>query len=102
MVGELGFPKGLISVERGIGSRRTDIVCYSKEMEPLLIVECKAVPLNEETIQQALGYNETLSAPFLCIANGEEIFTYWFEGKNRKSVPFLPLFKDLYAVFQRL
>ncbi|MBX7066844.1 MAG: type I restriction enzyme HsdR N-terminal domain-containing protein [Parachlamydiales bacterium] len=102
MADELGFPKGLISVERGIGGRRTDIVCYTKEMKPLLLVECKAVPLNEEAIQQALGYNEKMLAPFLCLANGEEIHTFWFEGKKRVSVPFLPAFKDLYAAFQRL
>ncbi|MBU6446435.1 MAG: type I restriction enzyme HsdR N-terminal domain-containing protein [Verrucomicrobia bacterium] len=101
MVGELGFPKGLLSVERGIGGRRTDIVCYTKEMAPLLLVECKAGPLHAGALQQALGYNETVGAPFLCLAKGEEVHTYWFEGTKRVSIPFLPCFKDLYAVFQR-
>lgn len=103
MVDELGFPKGLISVEcGGIGGRRTDIVCYTKEMTALLLIECKAIPLNEEAIQQALGYNEKILAPFLCLANREEIHTFWFQDSKRKSIPFLPKFKDLYEVFQRI
>lgn len=102
MVEKLGFPKGLISVERGIGGRRTDIVCYMQEMVPLLLIECKAVPLSEEAIQQALGYNEKILAPFLCIANEEEVRTFWFEKNKRKSVLFLPSFKDLNEAFRRL
>lgn len=102
MVGELGFPKGLITVEREIGGRRTDIVCYTKEMLPLLLVECKAGSLNEKAIQQALGYNDRVKAPFICLANGNELKTFWFEAGKLVSVPFIPVYKELYDVFQRL
>lgn len=98
MVEELGFPKGLISVERAAQQqRRTDIVCYTKEMRPLLLIECKAGAILEAAIAQAIGYNDQVKAPFICLANGDGATTFWFEGKERKSVPFLPQFKELYA-----
>lgn len=102
MVEELGFPKGLISVERAtLQQRRTDIVCYTKEMRALLLVECKAGAITEAAIAQAVGYNDQVKAPFICLANGEGATTFWFEGKKRKSVPFLPQFKELYAFSQK-
>ncbi len=101
MIEGLGFPKGLISVERGIGVRRTDIVSYTKEMRPLLLIECKACPLKEVAIEQAIGYNEVVGAPFLCLANESERITFWFEGGKRESVSFLPTFEELYGFCRR-
>ena len=77
MVQELGFPKGLISVERAISSRRTDIVCYTPGMKPLLLIECKAGPLEDSALNQALGYNEKIKAPFICLVNETEQKTFW-------------------------
>ncbi len=102
MVGPLSFPKSLISVERGIGGRRTDIVCYTKEMAPLLLIECKVELLGELAIQQALGYNQTINAPFICVANANELITFWFEKDSRVSVPFLPTYKELYEASKRV
>ena len=96
MVGALGFPKGLISVERGTRNRRTDIVCYTQQARALLLVECKAGPLGG-ALSQAIGYNETLKAPFICLANEVEEITCWFEKGKEVSVPFLPHFQELYG-----
>lgn len=102
MIVELGFPKGLISVERKIGTRRFDLVCYTKEMTPLLLVECKAGALNEAATKQVLGYNEVVKAPFVALVNGREMITLWHEQGRMASVPFLPSFKDLYEISRRL
>lgn len=102
MIAELGFPKGLISVEKGIGTRRYDVVCYTKEMAPLLLVECKAGALDEAAVRQAIGYNDAVKAPFICLANAKEMRTLWHEEGRMASVPFLPLFSELYAISQRL
>jgi hypothetical protein len=102
MIVELGFPKGLISVERKIGSRRFDLVCYSKEMTPLLLVECKAGAIDEAAARQVLGYNDSVKAPFICLVNGMEMVTFWHEIGRIVSVPFLPPFKDLYEISKRL
>ena len=95
MVELLGYPRSLISVERGIGARRTDIVCYTPDMLALLLVECKAEAIDESAIEQALGYNEQIGAPFVCVASANNVLTLWFENKKRVSVPFLPKFREL-------
>lgn len=102
MIDELGFPKGLISVEKGLGGRRTDIVCYTKEMRPLLLIECKAGELGMAAASQAFGYNDTIKAPFICLANSEEIKTFWQEQDQIASVPFLPPYIELYARVQEI
>ncbi len=102
MISGLGFPKGLISIEKGIGRRRTDLVCYTREMNPLLLVECKAGELSSMAMRQALGYNAALKAPFISLANSEEIKTFWQEKGKISSVPFLPMFQELYEIFRRL
>lgn len=100
MVQELGFPKGLVAVEKGFSNqgRRFDILCYanlSGTLAPLLLVECKAGSLSQEAFQQALGYNETIRSPFICLANQTEISTYWRQQGVWASVPFLPSYAQL-------
>lgn len=102
MIVGLGFPRGLLSVEKGIGQRRTDLVCYTKEMCPLLLVECKAKELDEAAIRQAFGYNAAIKAPFICLASPTEIETFWREGERVVSVPFLPVYEELYAFSKRI
>jgi hypothetical protein len=101
MIHKLGFPKGLISVERKSLERRTDIVCYTPEGRALLLVECKAVSLTQETLQQALGYNAIVQAPFICLVNHEEIKTFWQEKELLTHVPFLPKYVELYERIRR-
>ncbi len=102
MVGEWGFPRGLLSIEKGIGPRRYDLVCYSASMVPLLLVECKAGTIDEAAVRQAFGYNATVQAPFICLAGLTEIKTFWQEQGKVASVPFLPIYQELYAMAQRL
>ena len=97
MIHELGYPKGLISVEKKIGSRRFDIVVFTQEMNPILLIECKANGLKEAE-NQAIGYNQTVKAPFICLASSTEIKTFWSEQGQLKSVPFLPMYKQLFNV----
>lgn len=102
MVHELGYPKGLISVERAVSTRRTDIVCYTKEMTPLLLIECKAGAIQHAALSQVLGYNEKIGAPFICLVNEAEEKIFWYEKKERKEAPFIPKFDELYAISKRL
>lgn len=102
MISELGFPKGLISVEKGVGTRRYDIVCYSQEMAPLVLVECKAGQINDAAIRQALGYNHTINAPFICLASPNKTKVFWQEKGKIGSVDFLPMYCELYEISKRL
>jgi len=53
MINQLGYPKTLIKVESGMTynrrSKRTDIVAYSSEAKPLMLVECKAPEIRLKT-----------------------------------------------------
>ncbi len=66
----------LLSVEKEVilngTKKRYDIVVYSKNLKPTLVVECKApnVNLTQDTVEQALRYNLELNAPYFFISNG--------------------------------
>lgn len=105
MLDKGGYPKGNTAVEVLIGqennARRADIVVYAKSLEkglsPYLIVECKAVKLNAQMIQQVGGYNHYFEAPFIALANQEESYWGWMDAKT-KSYRLqwgFPSYKDL-------
>lgn len=83
MVGELGFPLELIAVERTVRElarslqapprRRIDLLVFAPNWQPLLVVECKCGKLVEGALRQLVGYNAYLGAPFIGMANRQEI-----------------------------
>jgi hypothetical protein len=101
MIGSLGYPRGLFSVEKTFSShnRRFDILCHtpsSEGLKPLVLIECKAASIDKEKARsQILGYNERIGAPFLCLILGEEVETFWFQEKKMHTVAFLPTYSQL-------
>lgn len=94
---QLGYPLSHIAVEVALHqmphlqvkpklSRRADIVCYAPNLRmgyplyPLLLIECKAVPLNARVIQQVVGYNQYVQACYVVIANACEERVGWFDS----------------------
>lgn len=93
MVQELGFPLSLIALEKELATlphlfhlppdqipkRRIDILVFAKNIHPsyplypLLMIECKACVLNPKNAAQVIGYNETVKAPFVGVANDKQI-----------------------------
>ena len=77
------YPASLIAIEKEIKlgelRKRCDIVVYSRDMQPWMIIECKEmnVPLSEKTIDQILRYHIVLPCRFLVITNGS--YSYGFE-----------------------
>lgn len=78
LTGEMQYPKGLISVEKEIGvgrlRKRYDIVVFSPDRKPWMLVECKepAVVLSDKTLLQLLRYHQTLQCPFWMLSNGRQ------------------------------
>jgi len=76
LIFEKKYPRSLIRSEETIQSfnkiKRCDAVIYSSEIEPLLILECKApqVKIGDKTFSQIAIYNAALKAPFLIVTNG--------------------------------
>lgn len=80
-----GYPPSLIAVEKELSTlphlqsvpslpnRRLDLLAYRKEVVPLLLIECKALPLEPFMMDQLLGYNHYVKAPFVALVNDREI-----------------------------
>lgn len=116
MIESLGYPTSLITVEQelkqiphlrlcdsDIPRRRADVICYGKgihptePLAPLLLLECKAIPLNTKVINQVLGYNYFVGARFIAVGNQEEVRTGWKDAASGEFqfVPYLPFYADL-------
>ncbi|MBK8515126.1 MAG: type I restriction enzyme HsdR N-terminal domain-containing protein [Saprospiraceae bacterium] len=65
-------------------SRRFDIVVYNREIQPYILVECKAsaVPVTQNTFDQIASYNSVLRAPYLMVSNGH---TTWFAHQDEAN-----------------
>ncbi len=116
MMGKLGYPSSLIAVEKSLAllphleaireqipERRADILVFGKDLHPefslypLLLIECKAVPITPKVIRQATGYNRFVKSFFLAVANEGEVRTGWWNSSlaDYEFIPFLPAYKDL-------
>ncbi|MBL7933845.1 MAG: type I restriction enzyme HsdR N-terminal domain-containing protein [Bacteroidia bacterium] len=94
LVVEKNFHRSNIAVEKELTlndlKRRYDLVVYTSDLKPYLIVECKApyVELDQFVIDQALRYNLVVKAPYVMITNGIRDFVYNSENKLCELLPF--------------
>jgi hypothetical protein len=103
LINQIGVPLGLIALEKKILmnrlTRRFDIVVYSREVQPLLIIECKstAVQISQEVFNQAARYNTVLKAPYLVVTNGHvhHACKIDFENLNINFLNSLPLYSEM-------
>jgi hypothetical protein len=103
MIEKLGFLSALIAVEKsldqlphlqeteGLPKRRADILCFSRDFLPLLLIECKQDPIDAAAIEQVIGYNAFVRAPFLALADLTGVF--FLHG--RQLMPGLPTYDEL-------
>lgn len=96
---DLGYPSGLISVERALpgSTKRYDAVVYGQDGLPKVIVEVKSpsVKLSSAVLDQVSSYLMLLSVPYVLISNGLE--HYFLERKEQEIVKFqqIPKFSTL-------
>ncbi|MCF0190205.1 MAG: type I restriction enzyme HsdR N-terminal domain-containing protein [Marinilabiliaceae bacterium] len=96
LVNTLGYPAGRTSVERILmvnGQRqRADIVVFSKDMSPFMVVECKApsVSISQKTLDQALRYNTQLGVHYLVLTNGLTHYCVDMQAEKPKMVSTFP------------
>jgi type I site-specific restriction endonuclease len=78
LVIEKNYPKNLIVIEKGLTlnglQKRADIIIYSKNGKPLVMVECKApsIKVDQKVFDQIGRYNITFKLPYLIVTNGLE------------------------------
>lgn len=110
---ECGFPKSLIAVEKSLKEmphlgplpqskeRRIDIVCFAHNIHPdhaiypLVLAECKADNISLKAVEQALGYNAQIGAPFVLLACPQELRLYSPFSGSLQYVPHLLPFNEL-------
>lgn len=94
---EEGLPSPTTSRKRsGLGGQagkrnlRTDMICYTDEFDPFLLIECKApeIKISGQTAEQIARYNEQVSAPHLLLTNGWR--DLWYSFKNNRE----PMLQD--------
>jgi len=77
---EKNYPLGLMGVEQMVKyngmQTRADIVLYTAEGKPNVIVECKApnVKITQDAFNQIAKYNFKLKVEFLVVTNGMQHF----------------------------
>lgn len=88
MTQRLGFPLGSLVLERNLDQlphlqtktsplprRRADLIVFAQHLHPqhilypLLLIECKAVPLTDKVLRQIVGYNQFVEACFIAAVN---------------------------------
>ena len=77
---ERKYPLALMASEYTIkynsARYRCDIVCFNRELQPLVIVECKSpdIKLGNHVAEQISRYNMVLRVKYLIITNGSETY----------------------------
>lgn len=94
MVEQLAYPSSLIGVEVAITvgevKKRCDAVVYNQDLQPIMLVECKAetVHITQKTLDQALVYNRKLNVPYLILYNGPQtVFVHVPSQSASSAIP---------------
>ena len=96
---EKNYPISLMAVEKQLKirtlSKRIDIVSYTNDGIPFLIVECKApsVQISQDTFDQIARYNLKLEAQILMVTNGISHY-YCVMNHKKQAYEFLSELPD--------
>ena len=80
--------KNRIGIEKSLKvntlNRRLDILIYDKEVNPHILIECKAptVKINQSTFEQIARYNLPLRVPYLLVTNGMTTYCCKMDYEN--------------------
>lgn len=116
MIGDLGFSYEGFAIEKGLDQmphlsygarslpkRRADIIYFAKDIHPvhtyypLLLIECKAVPINAKMMRQIIGYNYYVLSFFVALANQDQMCLGWKDPieKDYAFLDYLPTCQQL-------
>lgn len=80
LLSEKSYPKNRFALEKGLKinelGKRYDILIYDHDMNPFLLVECKApkITLTDAAFRQIANYNMPLQVQYLLVTNGIQTF----------------------------
>ncbi len=99
-----GYPASFIAVEKRVNvnllPQRSDIVLYNRQLEPQIIVECKAphVKISQAVFNQITRYNMVLRVPLLIVTNGLKHYCCRMNYENQTFcfLEDIPAYKSLF------
>ena len=92
LINEKKYPVSIIAIEKQLTintrKKRTDILIFSSDGKPDIIVECKApnIKITQETFDQIARYNLKLNANYLIVTNGLEHFYCKMDFENETYI----------------
>lgn len=92
LVQQKKVPAGFIAIERQITinhlNRRFDLLVFNQNLQPVILVECKApvVKITQNTLLQIANYNLAFNVNYLFVTNG---LTHFFLGLNQSKFEFI-------------
>jgi hypothetical protein len=103
LIEHLGYPEGRMASEYTVDyngmKKRCDVVAFDENLQPFLIVECKAVSIeiSENTFYQIARYASTLKAKLLILTNGMNHYCAKIDVTENKLIYLetIPNFKEL-------
>ena len=101
LVEEYHYPHALIGVEIAIqvgdAKKRCDAIVYNRQMQPVVLVECKAehVALTQRTLDQAITYNRRLGVPYLFLHNGGQTVVAHTDNQEHEFLNYIPEWSQL-------
>ena len=81
-----------------IPKRRIDLLCYGQikgSIRPLLLIECKAVPISEKFVRQVQGYNHFIGADLIALMNESSLKLFSSYEDHPFVTDQLPAYQDL-------
>ena len=87
---ERGYPLTLMMSEYTIAyntrNYRCDIVCFGRDMHPLMVVECKSpdVKIDNAVIDQVTRYNMALKVKYVVVTNGLTTYAFAYDETLQK------------------
>lgn len=91
-----GYPISLMSIEKSSSvnglQKRSDIICFNKDLQAILLVECKApnIKLSSKALNQALIYHRVVKSKYILITNGTNHFCFELTNNEIKPVSNIP------------
>ena len=92
LIHEKNYPVPLIAIEKQLVinnlKKRTDIVIFSSDGKPNIIIECKApnVKITQNTFDQIARYNLKLNANYLVVTNGLDHYFCVLDRENETYI----------------
>ncbi|WP_418645649.1 type I restriction enzyme HsdR N-terminal domain-containing protein [Tenacibaculum insulae] len=92
LIDEKKYPVSLIALEKQLTinnlKKRTDIVIFSSDGTPNIIVECKApkIKIGQDTFDQIARYNLKLDANYLVVTNGLQHYFCKLDKENETYI----------------